>query len=172
MPTKRWWGLLFALLALSQAAWAQDVSTTPISNHDVLCDVTIDGHEMQLKIVNGGLGRVKLFSTDRTYGLTPVVRNGEVSVVLWEITPAATPPAGRIRQLETVPAPLGETARFTKADVPITVKISGVKELPANAVEEAVAAGTRCCIPCGGIEACASEGQTDCGQCVAKKKDR
>ncbi len=155
--------VLLLTLAAS-AAWSQEPTTTRISDHWVFCEVTIQGQTARLKVANGELATVKVLAMNRTLGLTPVVRDAGVFVVLWDITPAAVPPGGRIRQLENLATPIGQLAQFTKTEVPLTVKLTAVKEMAASQLGTQTGP-TACEIECAGIKVLAAEVIMDCDRC-------
>ncbi len=118
--------------------------------------------QFSVDVPDGGLATVSL-GTQRKLGLTPVVRNEELELVVLRLF-RRQPGAGETAvQSRTIRLRLGTSSNIEADTSPVSVTWANVHASGDGVLSAPLAES--CCISCGGATVCASGVASTCGRC-------
>jgi hypothetical protein len=120
--------------------------------------------EAEVRVQNGGLARLAV-SGGATLGLTPVIVETGIAVVVAAITRDATTGNERIRHLQRVSLLYQAATRIEAEGEALDVTWTGTLPPPVGPPAQAFGPCVICCVTCDGITWCGCEVITSCGRC-------
>ncbi len=156
---------LAALVAPSCAFGQVRAHTQPLSADRIVLEIHVEGETpATVHVRNGQMARVQV-AGEPSLGMTPIIKDGKIDLVLLEVSRDATTGNEGLRQLARYELTL---ASVTRLDVPgaAAIEVAWLATLPpAVGLSAELGPCSECCVWCGTVLFCGCVVITECGRC-------